>query len=127
MPSRPFWILGPDSATFNEVVDIARQIEMVRSQERGEREAKRPRGPGGFSSVPLGVQVYRGRSRPYKHAQTGRPARCGVSSSHGSYSSHQSQSSLSALPAQSSSRAPSVQGSFAPGAYSGYSGSRGPI
>ncbi|XP_070048589.1 uncharacterized protein [Nicotiana tomentosiformis] len=29
-------------ATFDEVVDIARHIEMVRSQERVEREAKRP-------------------------------------------------------------------------------------
>ncbi|XP_070048928.1 uncharacterized protein [Nicotiana tomentosiformis] len=33
-------------ATFDEVVDIARQIEMARSQELGEREAKRPRRPG---------------------------------------------------------------------------------
>ncbi|XP_070053492.1 uncharacterized protein [Nicotiana tomentosiformis] len=33
-------------ATFDEVVDIALQIEMVRSKERGEREVKRPCGPG---------------------------------------------------------------------------------
>lgn len=38
-------------ATFDEVVDIALQIEMVRSQERVERESKRPHGQGGFSGV----------------------------------------------------------------------------
>ncbi|XP_070034448.1 uncharacterized protein [Nicotiana tomentosiformis] len=38
-------------ASFDEVVDIARQIEVVHSQERGEREAKRPRGPGDFCDV----------------------------------------------------------------------------
>ncbi|XP_070047474.1 uncharacterized protein [Nicotiana tomentosiformis] len=111
-------------ATFDEVVDIARQMEMVRSQERREREAKRPRGPGDFSGVPSGGKFYRGRSRPYKHVQTDRLVHRGESSSHGSYSSHQSQPSIDALPAQSSSRAPSVQGSFAPGASSSYSGSR---
>ncbi|XP_070054425.1 uncharacterized protein [Nicotiana tomentosiformis] len=42
--------------TFDEVVDIDRQIKMVHSQERGEREAKRPRGLGGFSGVPSGAQ-----------------------------------------------------------------------
>ncbi|XP_070047504.1 uncharacterized protein [Nicotiana tomentosiformis] len=41
-------------ATFDEVVDIVQQIEMVRSQERGEREAKRPHGSGDFSGVPSG-------------------------------------------------------------------------
>ncbi|XP_070046964.1 uncharacterized protein [Nicotiana tomentosiformis] len=35
-------------ATFDEVVDIARQIEMVHSQEWVEREAKRPCGSGDF-------------------------------------------------------------------------------
>ncbi|XP_023773747.1 uncharacterized protein LOC111922420, partial [Cyanistes caeruleus] len=34
------------SATFEEVVDIAREIETVRRQEREEREVKRPRGSG---------------------------------------------------------------------------------
>ncbi|XP_070050646.1 uncharacterized protein [Nicotiana tomentosiformis] len=42
-------------ATIDEVVDIARQIEMVRSQERVKREAKRPRGQGGFSGTPSRV------------------------------------------------------------------------
>ena len=78
-------------ATFNEVVSIAREIEMVRSQERGEREAKRPRGPGEFSNFPSGGQFYCNRGRPYRHAQTGHPIHRGASSSHGSYSYHQGQ------------------------------------
>ncbi|XP_070018310.1 cold shock domain-containing protein 4-like [Nicotiana sylvestris] len=41
--------------------------------------------------------------------------------------SQQGQSSLSALPAQSSSRAPSVQGSSVAGPSSGHSGSRGSL
>ncbi|XP_070039524.1 uncharacterized protein [Nicotiana tomentosiformis] len=114
-------------ATFDEVVDICRQIEMVRNQKRGEREAKRPRGSGDFSGVPSGGQIYRGRGRPYRHAQTGHPVHRGESSSHGSYSYHQGQSSLSALPAQSSSHAPSVQGSSAPGSSSGYYGAWGSL
>ncbi|XP_070049315.1 uncharacterized protein [Nicotiana tomentosiformis] len=113
--------------TFDEVVDSARQIDVVRSQEHGEREAKRPRGPGDFSGVPSGGQFYRDRGRPYRHAQTGRPVHRSASSGQGSYSSHHGQSSLSALPPQSSSRAPSVQGSFAQGASSSYSGSWGLI
>ncbi|XP_070032163.1 uncharacterized protein [Nicotiana tomentosiformis] len=44
-------------ATFDEVVDISRQIEMVRIKERGEREAKRPRGLGDFSGFPSGGLV----------------------------------------------------------------------
>ncbi|XP_070032869.1 uncharacterized protein [Nicotiana tomentosiformis] len=66
-------------ARFDEVVDIARRLELVLSQVCEEREAKRPRGLGGFSGVPS-----------------------------------RGQSSLSTLPAQSSSRAPSVQGSSTP-------------
>ncbi|XP_070036085.1 uncharacterized protein [Nicotiana tomentosiformis] len=75
-------------ATFNKVVDIAWYIEMVCSQEHGGREAKRPRGLGGFSGVPSGG----------------------------------GQSSLSSLAAQSSSRAPSVQGLSMPGPSSSYPG-----
>ncbi|XP_070044818.1 uncharacterized protein [Nicotiana tomentosiformis] len=41
-------------ATFDEVVDIARHIEMVHSRERVERKAKRPRGLGDCSGVPSG-------------------------------------------------------------------------
>ncbi|XP_070034647.1 uncharacterized protein [Nicotiana tomentosiformis] len=38
-------------ARFDEVVDIAWRLELVCSQEREEREAKRPHGSGGFSGV----------------------------------------------------------------------------
>ncbi|XP_070049228.1 uncharacterized protein [Nicotiana tomentosiformis] len=65
--------------TFDEVVDIARQIEMVRGQERAERETKRPHGQGGFSGAPQGGQF------------------------------QQSQSSFSALSAQGSHYAPPAQ------------------
>ncbi|XP_070049546.1 uncharacterized protein [Nicotiana tomentosiformis] len=95
-------------ATFDEVVDIARQIEMIRSQERGERKAKRPRGSGGFSGVPPGVHR-------------------GASSGHGPYSTHQGQSSISALPAQSSSHALSAHGSSISGPSSNYLGARGSL
>ncbi|XP_070054345.1 uncharacterized protein [Nicotiana tomentosiformis] len=74
-------------ATFDEVVDIAWQIEMVCSQERGEREARRPHGSGGFSGVPSGGQLYHDRGRPYSHAQTARPVHRGALSGHGSHSS----------------------------------------
>ncbi|XP_070047392.1 uncharacterized protein [Nicotiana tomentosiformis] len=70
--------------TFDEVVDIARQIEMVRGQERIERETKRPRGQGSFSGVPQG-----GLFQPDQFQQ--------------------SQSSFSALPAQGSHYAPPAQ------------------
>ncbi|XP_070007339.1 uncharacterized protein [Nicotiana sylvestris] len=42
-------------ATFEEVVDIAREIESACRQERKEREAKRPRGSGSYSGTPLRV------------------------------------------------------------------------
>ncbi|XP_070036197.1 uncharacterized protein [Nicotiana tomentosiformis] len=89
-------------ATFDEVVDIARQIDVVHSQECGEREAKRPRGSGGFGGLPFGGQSYHSRGRPYRLAQMTRPAHRGASASHGSYSAHLVQSSFSALPVQSS-------------------------
>ncbi|XP_070050731.1 uncharacterized protein [Nicotiana tomentosiformis] len=44
-------------ATFDEMVDISWKIVVVRSQELVEREAKRPRGSGGFSGVPFGGSV----------------------------------------------------------------------
>ncbi|XP_070047310.1 uncharacterized protein [Nicotiana tomentosiformis] len=95
-------------ATFDEVVDIARLIEVVCNQEHGEREAKRPRGSGNFDGVPSGGQSYHNRGRPYRPAQTTRPAHSGASASHGSYSAHSGQSSFSALPAQSSHHASSA-------------------
>ncbi|XP_070050327.1 uncharacterized protein [Nicotiana tomentosiformis] len=105
-------------ATFDKVVDIARQIEMVLSQERREREAKRPRGPGDYSGVPSGGQFHRGRGHSYIHAQTGRPAHRGASASHGSYNAHSGQSSFSALPVLISHHALSAQASA--GHSSGY-------
>ncbi|XP_070039429.1 uncharacterized protein [Nicotiana tomentosiformis] len=114
-------------ARFNEVVDIARQLEQVHSQESEEREAKRPRGSGDFSGVSSGGQSYHSRGRPYRFAQMESLIHHGASASHGSYSTRPGQSSLSALPAQSISHAPSVQGSSIPGSSSSYSGSQGPI
>ncbi|XP_070034236.1 uncharacterized protein [Nicotiana tomentosiformis] len=74
-------------STFEEVVDIARQIEAVRSKESVEREAKRPRGSGGSGGVPSGGQSYHNRGRPYRHTQEGRPVHRGASSGHSSYGS----------------------------------------
>ncbi|XP_070034611.1 uncharacterized protein [Nicotiana tomentosiformis] len=68
------------------------KIEMVRGQERVEREANRPRGHGGFCGTPSGGPFI----------------------------------SL-ALPAQSSSRAPSGQGSSMLGPSSSYPGARGSL
>ncbi|XP_070045516.1 uncharacterized protein [Nicotiana tomentosiformis] len=71
-------------ATFDEIVDIARQIEMVRSQEWVERETMRPRGQGGFSGVPSGGQSHHGKGRPFRHAHTARPVHRSAPYGHGS-------------------------------------------
>ncbi|XP_075079181.1 uncharacterized protein LOC142164700 [Nicotiana tabacum] len=110
--------------TFEEVVYIAREIESVHRQEREERDAKRPRGFGSYSGAPSRGQFQHGRGRLFRYAQPARLGYHGASSDHGSHSSHQVQSSLSALPAQSSSRAPSVQGSYMPVASASHSDSR---
>ncbi|XP_070031653.1 uncharacterized protein [Nicotiana tomentosiformis] len=112
-------------ATFDEVVDIALQIEMVRGLERVDREAKRPRGQGGFSGTPSGGQFQHGRCRSFRHAQTARPVHRGASSGHGCHSYQQVRSSLGALPAQSSSHAPSGQGSSMSGPSASYPGALG--
>ncbi|XP_070032619.1 uncharacterized protein [Nicotiana tomentosiformis] len=111
---------------FDEVVDSARRLEMVCTQEREEREAKRSRGPGNSSGVPSRGQPYHSRGRPYRPAQMTRSAHRSASASHGSYSAQQNQSYLGELLSQSSSRAPSVQGLSVPGFFGSYSGSRGP-
>ncbi|XP_070032620.1 uncharacterized protein [Nicotiana tomentosiformis] len=103
---------------FNEVVDISRWLEQVRSQEHEEREAKMPRGSGSFSSSSSRGQSHHNRGRPYRPAQMAHPVHCGASVSHGSYSAHTGQLSLNALPAQSSSVL---------GPSSSYSSSRGLI
>nr|XP_033517716.1 uncharacterized protein LOC117281986 [Nicotiana tomentosiformis] len=60
-------------AMFDEVVDIARWLEQVRSQEREEREAKRPHGLGGFNRVSFGGQSHHNGGLPYRPAQMTRP------------------------------------------------------
>ncbi|XP_070032047.1 uncharacterized protein [Nicotiana tomentosiformis] len=107
---------------FDEVVDIARRLEQVRSREHEEREAKRLPGSGGFSSALFGGQSYHRRGRPCRPAQMACSVHRGALASHGSYSSCPGQSSLSALPAQSSSRALLVQGSSVPVPSSSYFG-----
>ncbi|XP_070043069.1 uncharacterized protein [Nicotiana tomentosiformis] len=55
-------------ARFDEVVDIARRLEMVYSQEREDSEAKRHHGSGGFNGVPSGGQFSHIRGHPYRTA-----------------------------------------------------------
>ncbi|XP_070055989.1 uncharacterized protein [Nicotiana tomentosiformis] len=97
------------NATFDEVIDIDRHIEMICSLEREEREAKRPRGSIGPSDVHSGGQSYHSRGRPYRPAQMTRPAHHSASVSHGSYSAHSGQSLSSVLPVQSSHHASFAQ------------------
>ncbi|XP_070057314.1 uncharacterized protein [Nicotiana tomentosiformis] len=56
-------------AWFDEVVDIARRLEQVLSQERDEREAKRPLGLDGFNGASSGGQSHHSSGRPYRPAQ----------------------------------------------------------
>ncbi|XP_070017093.1 uncharacterized protein [Nicotiana sylvestris] len=114
-------------ATFKEVVDIASEIELVRRHDQEEREAKRPRGSGNFSSAPSRGQFQQGRGRPFRQTYSAHPGYRGASSGHGSHNSNWVHSSLSALPAHSSSCAPSVQSSSMPGPSTGHSGARGSL
>ncbi|XP_070020321.1 uncharacterized protein [Nicotiana sylvestris] len=70
---------------------------------------------------------HHGRGRLFRHAQTAHPTHRGASSGDGSHSSHWGHSSLSALPAQSSSYALLAQGLSMPGSSSGYPGARGSL
>ncbi|XP_070050702.1 uncharacterized protein [Nicotiana tomentosiformis] len=90
------------ASRFNKVVDIAKRLELALSQECEEREAKRPRGSGGFSGVSSGGQSHHSRDRPYRPAQMARSVHRGASFIHSSYNDRSGQSSFSALPAQSS-------------------------
>ncbi|XP_070057985.1 uncharacterized protein [Nicotiana tomentosiformis] len=92
---------------FDQVVYIARLLNLVHIQEYEEREAKRPRSLVGFSSASFGGQSHQSRGHPYRLAQMAHPVHRGASASHGSYSV--------------------VWGSAVPGSSSGYSGSQGPI
>nr|XP_009789710.1 PREDICTED: uncharacterized protein LOC104237292 [Nicotiana sylvestris] len=85
--------------SFEDVVDIARDIETARRQEREEREAKRPRVFGSFSGASLMGQFQQGRGRSFRPAQSARPEYRDGSSGRGYQGSQQSQPSLSALPA----------------------------
>ncbi|XP_070010988.1 uncharacterized protein [Nicotiana sylvestris] len=114
-------------ASFEEVVDITRDIETVRRIEREEREAKRPRGSGSFSGAPSRGQFQRGRGRSFRPPQPARPEYSRTSSDCGHQGFQQGQSLLNALPAQSSSYAPLVQGSSVPSASAGHSGVRGSL
>nr|XP_016433328.1 PREDICTED: uncharacterized protein LOC107759831 [Nicotiana tabacum] len=105
---------------FDEVVDIARSVELVRRQEREEREAKRPRSSGGFSSASSGVQPYYSRDRSSRPIHTARHIPRGSSVRHSSYSGRRAQSSFSVLTSQSSYHASSAQGSS--GNYSDHQG-----
>ncbi|XP_070032076.1 uncharacterized protein [Nicotiana tomentosiformis] len=114
-------------ARFDEVVDIARRLELVFSQEREERESKKPRGSGGFSGVPfwgspttVGVILIYPLRWLVRFILVHYLATVHTVLARGSHISVLSQ-------AQSSSRAPSVQSSSAPGFSIGYSGSRGLI
>ncbi|XP_070024610.1 uncharacterized protein, partial [Nicotiana sylvestris] len=113
------------SHTFEDAVDIARDIEADRRQEREERKAKRPRGSGSFSGSPSRSQFQQSRGRSYRPHQSARSKYRGASSGRGHQGFQQGQSSLGALPAQSSSHAPSVQGSSAPSASASHFGVRG--
>uniref|UniRef100_A0A1S4B006 CCHC-type domain-containing protein n=1 Tax=Nicotiana tabacum TaxID=4097 RepID=A0A1S4B006_TOBAC len=113
------------SHTFEDAVDVARNIETDRRLEREEREAKRPRGSASHSGAPSRGQFQQSRGRSYRPHQSARLEYCRPSLGRGHEGFQQGQSSLSALPAQSSSRAPSVQGPSAPSAPASHSGARG--
>ncbi|XP_070032014.1 uncharacterized protein [Nicotiana tomentosiformis] len=66
-------------ARFGEVVDITRRLEQVHSQKSEEREAKRPRGSGGFSGASSRGQSHHNRGHPYRPAQMANLVHCGAS------------------------------------------------
>ncbi|XP_070041620.1 uncharacterized protein [Nicotiana tomentosiformis] len=75
-------------AKFDEVVDNARQLKMVCTQEREKRAAKTSCGPGNSSGVPSGGKSYHSTGRPYRPTQMAHPAHRGASASHGSSGSY---------------------------------------
>uniref|UniRef100_A0A1S4CI34 CCHC-type domain-containing protein n=1 Tax=Nicotiana tabacum TaxID=4097 RepID=A0A1S4CI34_TOBAC len=90
-------------------------------------EAKRPRGSSSFSGAPSRGQFQRGRGRSYRPPQPACPEYSRTSSDRGHQGFQQGQSLLNSLAAQSSSYAPSVQGSSAPSASAGHSGVGGSL
>nr|XP_009792139.1 PREDICTED: uncharacterized protein LOC104239254 [Nicotiana sylvestris] len=71
------------SHTFEDAVDVARDIETDRRLEREEREAKRPRGSASHSGALSRGQFQQSRGRSYRPHQSARPEYCGPSSGHG--------------------------------------------
>uniref|UniRef100_A0A1U7VN77 Uncharacterized protein LOC104220227 n=1 Tax=Nicotiana sylvestris TaxID=4096 RepID=A0A1U7VN77_NICSY len=129
------WMILTDRERIRRFVDglnYSLRILMTRERfaaerEREEREAKRPRGSGSFSGAPSRGQFQRGRGRSFRPPQPARPEYSRTSSDRGHQGFPQGQSLLNALPAQSSSYAPSVQGSSVPSASAGHSGVRGSL
>ncbi|XP_070041049.1 uncharacterized protein [Nicotiana tomentosiformis] len=102
---------------FHQVVEIAYRIECIYSETREiiQGRDKRSRQSGSFSDASSGGRARFGRghsSRPAYHAP---PPNRGFFM----------QSLFNALPAQSSHRAPVIQGSSVPGSCGGYSSSHG--
>ncbi|XP_070043257.1 uncharacterized protein [Nicotiana tomentosiformis] len=84
------WLVPTDRERIRRLIDgltFQLRIELVCSQDRVEREAKRSRGSGSFGGVPSGGQFHHGRGCPYRHAQTVSSVHRGASSGHGSHSS----------------------------------------
>ncbi|XP_070028945.1 uncharacterized protein [Nicotiana sylvestris] len=67
---------------FEDVVNIARDIEMARRQDREKREAKRPRGFGSFSGAPSRGQFQHSRGCSFRPAQSAHLEHRGASLGH---------------------------------------------
>ncbi|XP_070017757.1 uncharacterized protein [Nicotiana sylvestris] len=107
------WIVPTDRERIKRFVDGERGQEASRFWQ--------------FQGAPSRGQFQQGRSRSFRPSQSARPEYRGGSSGRGYQGSHQSQPSLSTLPAQSSSRAPSAQGSSRPSASASHSSTRGSL
>ncbi|XP_009781088.2 uncharacterized protein [Nicotiana sylvestris] len=71
------------SHTFEDAVDVARDIETDRHLEREEQEAKRPRGSASHSGAPSRGQFQQSRGRSYRPHQSAHPEYRGPSSGRG--------------------------------------------
>nr|XP_009792331.1 PREDICTED: uncharacterized protein LOC104239401 [Nicotiana sylvestris] len=98
-------------ARFDQVFEIARHLEHACRLKIEEREAKRPRGSGGFGGTSSGGQSQYSKGHPSRPAQAARQIPRGSSVSHSSYSFCLVQSSFSALSTQKSYHSSSAQGS----------------
>ncbi|XP_070057300.1 uncharacterized protein [Nicotiana tomentosiformis] len=82
--------LGADTP-FHQVVNIARRSECIRGLERDDREAKKPRGPGGSTDPYFGGRALHGRDFVGQPVQSALQASCGAPIIHGSQSTHSGQ------------------------------------